>query len=347
MRESAPAISGIVVTRDRAADLGRVLATARAQTLTDFELVVVLNGASDRVAALVREAAEVDPRVVPMPIAETTPSTARNLAMGIARAPLLYFLDDDVVLPPHLFALARARMDADPELGVLGGPNLTAEDEPFFAQVTGALFASRFGAAIARVRYTSRARSEGPATEADLILCNLVVRRSMLASLRFPGLFGGEENVLMGHAAQAGVRMAYAPDLWVHHKRRDTLGGYVEQVFRYGAGRAHALAFAPRTFRVAYFAPVALAIYLAAWPLLALVTPTAHVPALVYATLASFAGAHVALRARRPAFFLPLLGLFPLTHVVYGVGLASRLVALPFLLRSGRVARPRGEGRSP
>ena len=66
------------------------------------------------------------------------------------------------------------------------------------------------------------------AEERHLILCNLAVRRRVFeAGIRFPVLFGGEENVLMGRADHQGFQLRYVPELWVHHRRRTTLRQYV------------------------------------------------------------------------------------------------------------------------
>ncbi len=327
MQPGLPVISGVMVSRDRVASVRRALDSISAQTLESFELLVVLNGATAPLESLVRDASVRDPRIRAIRIEETSASIARNVASREARAPLVYFLDDDVELPPHLFSLALEHMTRDPAIGILGGPNLTAPSEGFFARLSGALLASPVGTGITRARYAP-SRADGPATEADLILCNLVVRRALLGEVRFPGLFGGEENVLMGHAVATGAKMAYVSALWVHHKRRDTLRGYVEQIFRYGAGRANALVFAPNTFRVAYFVPVALLVYTLGWPMLACLTPLAHVPMLAYAALTLIASLVAAVETRTPSFFVPLLALFPLTHLTYAAGLLSRLITL-------------------
>lgn len=332
---SSPDVSAVVVAYDRAGDVDACLASIRAQTHGAFECLVVLNGATDALADVVARHAGEDPRIVPIALARTSASAARNVASARARGELVHFLDDDVLLPTRLFEVVVRRMREHSEVGILGGPNLTPDDEPAFCQITGALLAGRFGTGIARARY--RREAEGSAEECDLILCNLVVRRSVLTSgIAFPGLFGGEENVLMGQARGRGVAMWYSPDAYVHHRRRRTLATYVEQVQRYGAGRANAMRLAPHTFRLAYFVPLAFTSYLALLPALAWLTPWALAPLGAYVLLDAGASLSIAIQHARPSWLLPLFVLHPVTHVVYAVGLGRRLASPAPLSRPAR-----------
>lgn len=329
----------MVVAYDRFHDVDACIASIRAQTLPACECVVVLNGASDATRAVVERHAEQDERIRPVITARMSASAARNLACEHVRAPLVHFLDDDVILPPELFDVVKRAMDEHPEVGIFGGPNLTPPDEPPFCQMTGALLAGRFGTGIARARY--RRLAPGPAEECDLILCNLVVRRTVLdQGIVFPGLFGGEENVLMGHARSRGIAMWYSPDAWVHHRRRRDLRSYWEQVTRYGAGRANAMALAPHTVRLAYFVPTAFVAYLVALPLAVWITPWAWAPLGAYVALDLIASVATSATCRKPSWIPALLLLHLVTHVGYGIGFARRLAALGVSRTSREDASP-------
>lgn len=330
---SSPDVSAVVVAYDRTAEVDTCLRSMRAQTHRAFECLVVLNGASTELTDVVARHAGEDARIVPIPLARTTASTARNVASARARAELVHFLDDDVLLPPELFEVVVRGMRARTDVGILGGPNLTPEDEPEFCQITGALLAGRFGTGIARARY--RRETEGPAEECDLILCNLVVRRAVLASgISFPGLFGGEENALMGVARGRGVSMWYSPEAFVFHRRRRTLAAYCEQVNRYGEGRANAMRLAPNTVRLAYFVPLAFTAYLATLPMLAWASPWALAPLVAYFALDAAVSIATAIERGKPSWIVPLFALHPVTHVVYGVGLGRRLLFPPRAART-------------
>lgn len=335
---SEPRTSVIVCAHARADDLRACLESLRAQSDPRFEVLVVLDRPTDAVRAVVANASEADERVRQVPFAGGSPSQARNAAVARSRCEAVYFLDDDVLAPPEALATLHREMDAHPEASIFGGPNLTPPDDPEVAQITGALLSSGWGSAIARRRY--RRAPAGPARERDLILCNLAARRELFRrGLSFPALFGGEENTLMGHAEREGFGLRYCPELWVHHRRRRTVRGYLSQLYRYGRGRANAIFAAPRTAHPVYLAPSLFVLYLLALPALAWLSPLVWLPLLVYAAGTTVASAVMA--ARRPRWFLPLLALFPATHIAYGLGVAVQLVRLV----AGRGPMPAAEPR--
>jgi len=335
-----PLVSVVVVAHTRARRLDACLETLLEQTEQRLEVVVVLLRPSDAVREVAGEFAARDQRFRPVECDDATPSLARNLGIKKARGGLLYFVDDDVELPPHVVAELVSVFAERPDAAVVGGPNLTPPDDPPFAHLTGAILASRWGTGIARSRYVPAAAR--PALERHLILCNLVVRRDVFeAGFRFPLLFGGEENVLLGQAEAHGFRMWYAPSVWVYHRRRTTFFGYVRQVYRYGRGRAIAILRAPRTFHVAYFVPVGWLLYLVSLPGLAMLSPLAWWPLAAYTLGVSVASASIAWEHKRPTWLPALMFLFPVTHGAYAAGL---LLTLP---RAARRDRREGTSRRP
>jgi succinoglycan biosynthesis protein ExoA len=326
--EPLPRLSAVVVAHSRPLPTAACIEALCAQTERAIEVIVVLNDATGEVAAVVERAAGRDPRVRSVTSSGVSASEARNYGVAAARGPVLHFVDDDVEVPPDTAGKLLALFSAHRDVCVIGGPNLTPPDDPSFSHVSGEVLASPWGSGLAHVRY-ARA-PERPAGEQHLILCNLAVKREVFESgLRFPVLFGGEENVLMGRAAHAGHRLLYSPEVWVHHRRRTNLSGYVEQMFRYGRGRALALLYAPGTFHVAYFAPVVLLAYVICLPALALLSLWSLLPLGLYALGSLVAALAIAFRRRRLAWLPGLIALFALTHVVYAAGLLVSLIRRP------------------
>lgn len=320
----APRVSVIVVAYERRALVGACIQSLLLQSEAAFEALVVLNGAAKDIEEDVQHQARLDARIRPLNLSRRSASEARNEGVKAARAPLLYFLDDDVEVPDHGLAAVLDLFERRKDIAIAGGPNLTPPDDPDFAQMAGELLASAFGTGIAHLRYAPG--SERPAREKHLTLCNLGVRRAVFESgVQFPTVFGGEENVLMGKASYLGHRLWYSPDLWVHHRRRSNVGGHVAQVHRYGFGRGIALCSAPGTFHVAYFVPLAFTAYLLVALPAAFLNPLFLLPAGAYAALALTASARIAVRRRRLAWMMRLPGLFALTHVAYALGLVKGL----------------------
>ena len=103
---------------------------------------------------------------------------ARFTDMGAARGELIYFLDDDSTPPPENLRHAVSAFK-DPQVKMLGGPNLCPPDAPFIEQVFALVHASWLAFFSSRARYASvgKTRVSG---EKELILCNLIARRDAM-----------------------------------------------------------------------------------------------------------------------------------------------------------------------
>lgn len=109
-----PLVSVIVRTRDRPALLAEALASLRAQTLRDFETLVVADGGSAPPAALLEPA----PGDGGLTLLHRAPPHGRaralNAGLDAARGRFVAYLDDDdLFLPDHLATLARFLSGSD------------------------------------------------------------------------------------------------------------------------------------------------------------------------------------------------------------------------------------------
>jgi succinoglycan biosynthesis protein ExoA len=87
------------------------------------------------------------------------PSVQRNTALRAAQGEIIYFLDDDsLTLPGNLQrALAHFR---DPQVQMVGGPNLCPPEAPFLEQVFALVLSSWIAFGPSRARYAqSRGRA--------------------------------------------------------------------------------------------------------------------------------------------------------------------------------------------
>lgn len=189
-------------------------------------------------------------------IPEEPRTVARNRAFSARDFDIVYFLDDDVEVPEPLLARALERFASDPSLAVLGGPNLTPPASTFQEKLYGAVMTSPFAAPMVRARYEA-SRGDRPATERELILCNLALRRRAIPEgLRFlDHLRGSEENLFLFECRERGLEARFSPELQVFHHRRSTLPSFVRQIFWYGYGRAQQTWLAPRSCHPAFLAP--------------------------------------------------------------------------------------------
>ncbi len=110
-----PRISVVIPTRNRARCLGELVATLRAQSLADWEAIVVDDGSDPAQAREVRELTRPDPRfrVLERDGEPQGACRCRNIGARAARADLVLFFDDDDLLSPTcLEARVRAMEEA-------------------------------------------------------------------------------------------------------------------------------------------------------------------------------------------------------------------------------------------
>jgi glycosyltransferase involved in cell wall biosynthesis len=103
---TAPAVSVITPTRNRAKLLQETLDSVVAQSFQDWEHVIVDDGSDDETPALMAARAAADPRVsyVIRQSPNAGANVCRNIGAALAKAPLLVFVDDDDQLAPGCLA---------------------------------------------------------------------------------------------------------------------------------------------------------------------------------------------------------------------------------------------------
>lgn len=119
MLSMAPRTSFLIPVRDGAETLGAALDSVLAQTVADFEVVVVDDGSTDG-SAEVAEATG-DPRVRVERIAATGLVGALNAGLAVCRGALVARMDADDWTHPERLERQLALLDADPTLAVVDG----------------------------------------------------------------------------------------------------------------------------------------------------------------------------------------------------------------------------------
>lgn len=253
------------------------------------------------------------------------PSVQRNVALQSARGEWVYFLDDDAM--PDVGNLRRVGQLLDaPDIAIIGGPNLCPQDAPEQEQVFAVVLASwlAFGPSRARYAPVGQMRDAG---EKELILCNMLARRSTLLELGGfnESLYPNEENALMDELQKRGRRLVYVPEFIVQRRPRRTLKAFVRMLKTYGRGRAEQFRLHPTTGSILNFVPPLFCLYLVGLLIVQLINLpqwlrlVAVIPLLIYLcavflqTLISIRSAGVA----RAVLALPLLAA---SHVFYGLG---------------------------
>jgi glycosyltransferase involved in cell wall biosynthesis len=115
-----PAISVLMPARNGSKYLASAIDSVLAQTFTDFELLLVDDGSTDQTPAIAADYAKRDSRITVLQGSSGGLSMALNLALGIAKAPLLARMDCDDLCLPGRFAIQKQYMDAHPDCVLLG-----------------------------------------------------------------------------------------------------------------------------------------------------------------------------------------------------------------------------------
>ncbi len=114
---AAPRVAVIVPAYGVAHLLGEALASVQAQTFSDWECIVIDDGAPDDVAGAAAPFLT-DPRIRFLKTDNGGVSVARNRAIASCTAPLLTLLDGDDLLRPEYLATIVPVMEADPEITI-------------------------------------------------------------------------------------------------------------------------------------------------------------------------------------------------------------------------------------
>jgi glycosyltransferase involved in cell wall biosynthesis len=122
-----PLVTVIIPTYNRAPLIGRAVSSVRAQTLTDFDVVVIDDASDDDTAQVLAEIA--DPRLgVRRLDIRSGPGAARNAALTDLDCRYAAFLDSDDVMAPERLARQIEVLTAEPELVVLGSDHYRASE---------------------------------------------------------------------------------------------------------------------------------------------------------------------------------------------------------------------------
>jgi glycosyltransferase involved in cell wall biosynthesis len=108
----APLFSIVMAAYNAADTIEMAIGSARAQTLGDFELIIIDDGSSDATGEIIDRLAAEDPRLTVHHQANAGANTTRNRAIAAARGEYVTFLDtDDLKLPSYLERVREAMAD--------------------------------------------------------------------------------------------------------------------------------------------------------------------------------------------------------------------------------------------
>jgi len=223
-------VSVVIPTFNRRRQLERTLVGLAAQTHLDHEVevIVVSDGSTDGTDEWLRSGA------TPLPVsacyqANSGPAAARNHGVGVAQAPLVLFLDDDVVPTPDLISThLRAHHDLDDDLVVVG-PMLTPDDVSLSPWVQGEQD-------MLYKQYDAMVRGDWAAGPRQFYTANAsLARRHIESAGGFDVSFRRAEDVELAYRlADAGMRFTFAPKAVVWHYAERSFESWLANAVAYG-----------------------------------------------------------------------------------------------------------------
>jgi len=225
-----PAVSVVVPTYNRVDRWPAVLQGLSAQTLDfdEFEVVVVSDGSTDGTDAFLRD---VD---APYDLTFETqtnggPAAARNRGVELARAPVVVFLDDDIVAAPSLIErhLQWHRQGHD-DLAVIG-PMLSPPDATLSAPI-------RWEQAMLYKQYDAMARGDYEPAYRQFFTGNASVPRArLLAAGGFDLRYRRNEDVELAYRMGLdGLRFVFDADAAAYHYAERSFRSWLRNAHEYG-----------------------------------------------------------------------------------------------------------------
>lgn len=289
---AAPQVCVVVSAYNRATLLPALVEALRAQSIDDFEAVLVDNGSTDDTGAVLDSLTAGDPRFRVLGVdVNRGPARARNLAWQAAAAPVIAFTDDDCVPDAQwLEALLSAARQGPADF--VQGRTIPADPPP-----------SR-----RRGWFDRSQRIESWSGRFET--CNLLVARDVLAR---HGGFNEQFRIAMGEdtdlglrAVAAGATTAFAEDaVVVHHLWPSEFSQYLQQRRRY-AESVELMRVNPAARGLLRWGFVLRGVHVLVWALvpMGVVSAAAGVPWIPLAAIGGWVALN-AYRTRRRPFTLP------------------------------------------
>lgn len=242
-QEILPELTVVIPTLGRDMLIRTLESLAAAVGFHRLEVIVAGRVSDADTAAQIREFKERHTNVFHLDIQYEKGDSSRkkNAGAGVARAPLIAFLDDDVVVAPD-WPQRIVEPFADPNVGLASGPSLVPDDINRIGRLAGLALSSKAVGYVAD-RYRQRQDAIHPVDWDRIIGCNAIYRREAFMQMGgFPAeYYPGEEMIAAYRTERAGWRLVFAPAAWVKHYPRQSLARFWRQMWTYGATRIRLL----------------------------------------------------------------------------------------------------------
>ena len=247
-----PYFSVIIPVYNRPDEMKELLASLAAQTMTDFEVIVVEDGSTERCEDLVKSYSDtLSTRYFYKP--NTGQSDSRNIGMGMATGDYFVFFDSDCLIPADYFDIVSRRLKEN-YTDCYGGPDAAHESFTDTQKAINHSMTSFFttggirGGKKQMEKFCPRSFNMG------------ISRKAYEDTGGFRDTLG-EDIDLSTRIRKAGLDTQLIREAFVYHKRRVDLSKFCKQVHIFGQARISLYQQHPESLKIVHFAPAAFTVF--------------------------------------------------------------------------------------
>ena len=181
------------------------------------------------------------------------PGVKRNIGVKNSNGTFCAFIDNDAYPRSDWLTNALKHFE-DPQVGGVGGPGLTPEDDGFMQKAGGYVLSSFMVGSL-----SSRYKTESCFESDDIHSCNFIARKSVLEAAGGwnEKYWPGEDTLICLAIKKLGKKLIESSDVVVYHHRRSLFKLHLKQVSRFGEHRGFFVKkFPENSKKITYFFPL-------------------------------------------------------------------------------------------
>jgi glycosyltransferase involved in cell wall biosynthesis len=201
-------LSVVIPAYNSAETIAQTIASLQAQTLPDWEAIVVNDGSTDKTAAIVNQFAQQDARIQVIHQPQRGVSTARNEGIRLAKFDWLLFLDADDWIAPDYMEKMLGKLASHPDLDVVHCSSVrVASDGTCYGEKVAPLATDLFAELARYCPFSINA---------------CIVRKALVQSLGGfdPFFYNNQDWDLWQRIARTGARFGAVPEVLAFYRMR-------------------------------------------------------------------------------------------------------------------------------
>lgn len=238
----------IIPVFNRPDEVLELLNSLEKQTNKSFEIIIVEDGSKIDCKSVVDDFKEkLDIKYYYKE--NEKPAIARNYGVERASGEYVVFVDSDVIVPEHYFEKVEKYLSSE-DIDAFGGPDAASPDFSNMQKAISYSMTSFF--TTGNIRGAEKLGKFYPRS------FNMGIKKTVFNEIGgFPitNMHPGEDMVFSIEIIKRNYKTKLFKDIFVYHKRRNTLKSFFLQVFRFGKTRNIISRIYPETFKIFHLAP--------------------------------------------------------------------------------------------